>query len=420
MNRREFIKNILRGSVPVLAGMNIFQSKLFSQETASDYIKIGNEALDNANYEKGIEALEKGMKLFPNNKDISKLLFESLRTFGDEKLSADEFKGAIELLKRAAQIKADDPYVLGLLGKANFNLGNRRESFDYCQSALKLNPDDTYSRWLKDYLSESPLPPKKASYQPPTYLEEEAEKEREQYVEVLQKKNNVKSESDLTKYNINRIVIDPGHGGFDDGAIGPSKTKEKDIVLKIARILEKQLSDGGKKVFLTRDDDYYLTLTERTALANRYRADIFVSLHCNCADTPNATGIETYYCAESATTADAERVAKFENSVAQQYDKETGEREAELDLQNLFIMSARKLYWKESAKYAKGIHKNLISNIGLKDRSVNGAKFYVLTNAKMPSLLIEFGFISNPNEERMLKSEELQIKAAKCVAASIL
>jgi len=419
LNRREFLKNIITGSVPVIAGFSLIPSILNSEEEISSYLQKGNDALDNAEYEKAVGILEEGLKKYPNNKEILESLSRALGFYGQNLIEAKEFTKAEQFLTRASEIKNNDPWILGLLGRANYNLGKRRESFEAFQSVLKINPDDTYSRWMIEMLTQKPLPPKQKPTRPLTPLETQALAEQEEYLKRLKQLKQSSTRSDDLRYQINRIVIDPGHGGFDDGAVGNNKVKEKDIVLDIAKALYSELTEKGKKVFLMREADYYLTLAERTALANRYRADLFISIHCNSADSKTASGVETYYCSEVASSAEAQRVAEFENRVLKEFDGMTEEKEGYLDLEGLLFLCARQLYWKESEKQARSVQNELKGKLSLNNRGIHSAGFFVLKNAKMPSILVEAGFLSNPQEENLIKTVSFQKGVAKAISSAL-
>ena len=201
---------------------------------------------------------------------------------------------------------------------------------------------------------------------------------------------------------IGRIVLDPGHGGNDLGTVGPNGLLEKDLTLAIARELKTLLEQGmGAQVFLTRDTDVYVSLEERTALANHYRADLFLSIHANSSRSRSTSGVETYYL-DFATT-DAEReIAARENATSMRSVSE---------LENLVQKIARAEKSAESRELASIMQKRL--HLGArrllpatKDRGVRSAPFIVLIGAKMPSILAEVAFISNPKDEGVLSREE--------------
>ena len=203
-----------------------------------------------------------------------------------------------------------------------------------------------------------------------------------------------------------RIVIDPGHGGHDPGAIGPNGLYEKDIVLDIALkvkdIINKEYPQY--EVILTRDRDIFIPLDERTNIANKNNADLFISIHANASPNKYAKGIETYIL-NWTDDEEAMRVAARENAISLKRMKEV-QNELGIILASLERESKRD----ESVRIAGYIQKSLISKIQSKYTSVQNlgvkqALSYVLIGAKMPSALVEVSFISNPEEERLLADE---------------
>jgi len=220
-----------------------------------------------------------------------------------------------------------------------------------------------------------------------------------------------------------RIVVDPGHGGRDPGAIGPRKHCEKDIVLDIALKLKKILEeDPLNEVFLTRDRDVFLSLEERTAIANKKNADLFLSIHTNASPKRKARGIETYLL-NWTNDEEAMRVAARENAISLTKMKEMNKRMDILEIIKGDLMRENKR--DESIKLAHCIQKSLVSTLDLYnvktvvDLGVKQALFYVLLGAKMPSVLVEVSFISNPEEERLLSKESYRMGIAKAIAAGL-
>jgi len=199
---------------------------------------------------------------------------------------------------------------------------------------------------------------------------------------------------------VKTIVIDPGHGGKDPGAMA-NGIKEKDIVLNIAKKLVPVLQkDLGCKVILTRSDDSFVTLEERTAIANTQGADLFISLHVNAHPVHKVRGIETYYLNFS-TNAEAMRVAARENATSTHQMSE---------LQDILsdIMQNSKI--NESSRLANQVHQSILSQAEadnqnyakIKDLGVKQAPFYVLIGAQMPAVLLEIAFISNAKDAKNL------------------
>jgi len=218
---------------------------------------------------------------------------------------------------------------------------------------------------------------------------------------------------------IRNVVIDPGHGGHDPGAVGLRGTKEKDITLEIGRKLADRLDRAGfGRVSLTRTDDYYLNLSDRTAVANQYGADLFVSIHCNANENRKAVGSETFYCSETASSQEAERVAAFENSFAEP--EELARQESIVDIEWVLFRLQRKLLWKDAEGIATSLQEGMRTSIPVKSRGVHSAGFFVLKKARMPSVLIETAFISNPDEEQLLAKVETQERLAESIAARLV
>ena len=198
---------------------------------------------------------------------------------------------------------------------------------------------------------------------------------------------------------IRRVVLDPGHGGHDPGAVGASGLQEKDVVLSIGlKLREKLREELGLDVVMTRSTDIFIPLEERTAIANKVNADLFVSIHANAAPNRNAAGIETYYL----------NLAKTEK-VAQLAAKENGttlEKVSTLQAILFDLMANYKL--NDSAHLAEEIQKSLYKVVkgrypDTRNLGVKQGPFYVLVGASMPSILTEVAFISNSTEEAHLK-----------------
>ncbi len=213
---------------------------------------------------------------------------------------------------------------------------------------------------------------------------------------------------------IERIVIDPGHGGRDPGAIGPSGLMEKDVVLKIAKGLRKRLEKRGYKVFLTRERDIYLPLEERTAIANTKRADLFVSIHANASRKRGARGIETYIL-NFASDEETMELAARENAISTK-------RLTDLQIILYSLMLNAKV--NESSRLAHHVQESLSNSLNHRksshrDRGVKQAPFYVLMGARMPAILAEVSFISNKREERRLKSRKHLDRIASAIARGL-
>jgi len=214
---------------------------------------------------------------------------------------------------------------------------------------------------------------------------------------------------------IRRIVVDPGHGGHDSGAIGPSGIMEKDVVLSIGLKLRDLLQDElGLDVVMTRSSDVFIPLEERTAIANKVNADLFVSVHANAALNRNASGIETYYL-NLAKTEKAAQLAAKENGTSL-------EKVSVLQAILFDLMANYKL--NDSAHLAEEIQKSLHKkahgrHADVKNLGVKQGPFYVLVGATMPSILVETAFLSNPQEEARLKDTSYQQMTAEGIMEGI-
>jgi len=209
-------------------------------------------------------------------------------------------------------------------------------------------------------------------------------------------------------------VVDAGHGGRDTGAIGPRGTKEKDVALAIAQALAGKLRKVGFEVVLTRKDDRYLTLDERTRIANDAHADLLVSVHCNAARRRNLSGVETWTL-NVASNRYASRLAAFENADA--------DRSAS-DLRLILADLATRANADDSRDIAQSVQAALVRSLRSRgekvtDHGIKHALFYVLLGARMPAILVETGFISNPLEEGRLRSRDRQRAAADAIAAGV-
>lgn len=215
---------------------------------------------------------------------------------------------------------------------------------------------------------------------------------------------------------IDIICLDAGHGGIDPGAIGKKGLYEKDCNLDITLKLRRLVEDSLKlKVVLTRDDDYYLSLGKRTKLANRSRADLFVSIHCNASKRKKkSAGMETYFLSE-AKTDEARATAALENA-AVKFDEPQGFSN---ELEFIFFDLAQSEFLRESSNLAELIQEEAGVRLTIPDRGINQANFYVLNGAFMPAVLVESAFISNVEEERLLKDSKFRTSIAYCVFCGI-
>jgi N-acetylmuramoyl-L-alanine amidase len=208
---------------------------------------------------------------------------------------------------------------------------------------------------------------------------------------------------------IGKIVIDPGHGGHDTGTIGANGLLEKDVVLDVGKRLGRLLQSRlGAEVIYTRQDDTFIPLETRTAIANRERADLFISIHANSSRDGDARGVETYYL-NFTSSPEALEVAARENAVSEK---------SIYELQDLVKKIALKEKIEESREFATDVQESLYSELSLKsagvrNRGVKKAPFIVLIGANMPSILAEISFVSNPTDERKLETAEHRQRIAE-------
>ena len=215
------------------------------------------------------------------------------------------------------------------------------------------------------------------------------------------------------------VVIDPGHGGTDHGAKGPSGTLEKDVTLALARRLKSQLVNSlGLQVFLTRDRDEDVPLDQRTAVSNNYKADLFISIHANAHRSRAAYGSEVYFLAWQATDDETTWMAQSEGAASTPMSPVQGAAPAS-DISLILWDMAQTEHLQESSLLASRIQEEIAVVTGSEGRGVKQAPFRVLVGAAMPAVLVEIAFISNPEEEKLLVSEAFQTKAAAALSHGI-
>ncbi|OJH40809.1 N-acetylmuramoyl-L-alanine amidase family protein [Cystobacter ferrugineus] len=217
-----------------------------------------------------------------------------------------------------------------------------------------------------------------------------------------------------------RIVVDPGHGGGQDGATSPTGVLEKDIALQIAqRVREHLEKELGAQVLMTRDEDVSLPLPERVEFANKQRPDLFLSIHCNAMPTrrtrARVQGLETYFLSASASNATARAAADRENAEAPSARASRGDSTLAFILDDL----ARTETHQDSSRLAYAIHPKLIAASGASDRGVLQAPFYVLNGVEAPAVLIEVGYLSHPEEGSRLTRADYQEKLATAITGGV-
>ncbi len=220
------------------------------------------------------------------------------------------------------------------------------------------------------------------------------------------------------RFTIKAIVIDAGHGGKDPGAIGRrSRSKEKDLTLRVARKLRDILQDAGIKVTMTRDSDVFIPLQRRSRIANESGADLFVSVHINASRTRSLSGFECYYLS-NATDDNARAIEAFENSSLRMNESASAEHSKLLD-KTLWDMALTENRI-ESAELASYICDAVDSSFVMGNRGIRSARFYVLKYTNIPAVLVEAGYLSNKYEELKLKDPEFLERIAESVADGIL
>lgn len=213
-----------------------------------------------------------------------------------------------------------------------------------------------------------------------------------------------------------KICIDPGHGGSDLGAVGKSKTAEKDITLKIGKKLKQRIESRlGLRVIITRDNDTEVSLNSRVSIANNQKAQLFVSIHVNSSFRKSARGSETFYVSLKATDQESYQLAQKENKSFEEIDQLAEDDELKMILWDM----AQNEYIKESSKLAEFIQDELNILLHTRNRGVKQAPFRVLMRAAMPAVLVEVAFLSNPYEEQKLQNDQFLDNVADAIYSGI-
>jgi N-acetylmuramoyl-L-alanine amidase len=214
---------------------------------------------------------------------------------------------------------------------------------------------------------------------------------------------------------IDLIVVDAGHGDKDPGAIGCDGTKEKDLNLKVAKLTAEVLKDEyHKKVILTRDDDTFIPLRGRPGIANDNNADLFVSIHSNWSPNPKVRGFEIYFLSETASDTEAEKVAQLENAASKYEDEPEG------DVNTILWSMTLNEFINESSEFCYFVKKEVGDDISFPNKGVKQAGFAVLKGSRMPSVLVEMGYMSNKEDMKLLNTSKFQKKMAHSIAEAII
>lgn len=214
------------------------------------------------------------------------------------------------------------------------------------------------------------------------------------------------------------VVLDPGHGGGEKGAVGPGGLEEKEITLDLARRLRHLLEGSGVEVALTREDDREMPLSERTSFANQLRADLFVSLHANASPATDVVGSETFFLSREATDELSRKIAAIESNTLGLRGGRRGPTPGALEM-TLWEM-AQSQFLQESQRLAQRIQRELNQVADTPDRGVRQAPLTVLMGATMPAVLVEVGYLSNPAEERKLRDDDHRDRVAQALHHAIL
>lgn len=211
------------------------------------------------------------------------------------------------------------------------------------------------------------------------------------------------------------VVIDAGHGGHDGGAHSSHAT-EKRVVLSVALKLKQLLERQGVTVVLTRDDDTFLTLQERSLFSTTER-NLFISIHANAASNSSASGIETWVFGEPLNPSLLDRAIEENGGGAEGQALTEAARQAANDLATSILREAQLNY---SLSLAQTVQRHMVSATGAKDRGVRANLFYVIRTARIPAVLVEIGFVSNPEEGQKLATDSYQQKLAEALADGVL
>ena len=213
------------------------------------------------------------------------------------------------------------------------------------------------------------------------------------------------------------IVLDPGHGGKDPGAIGYSGVYEKNITLSMGKELKKMLENAGYTVYLTRGTDIFINLRERYQIARRHKADLFISIHADSAKNKSASGLSVYTLSENASDREAAALAERENKADLIGGIDLNNEDKELT--SIFISLSQNMMRKNSSDFAELLQAEMKKQVSLVNNAHRFAGFAVLKAPDIPSVLIELGYLSNRNEEKQLKQESYRKKLAQATLRAL-
>ena len=237
--------------------------------------------------------------------------------------------------------------------------------------------------------------------------------------QILYSDKKLEKEFKKEKEKLNKkyvVVIDPGHGGKDPGAIGFSGTFEKDINLLFAKTIRSVLSSNKIKVKLTRTDDRYLYLRERINIAEKLKADLFISIHADASKNRKASGFSIFSLSDKASDKEAKKLARRENN--SDFIGGLKIRHSDPFINDNLIKIFQRQTMNESSNIADIVIKN-IKKLSINNRGHRNAGFVVLKSLTTPSILLELGFITNKKEEKLLNDKRYLIKISKIISLSI-
>ena len=213
------------------------------------------------------------------------------------------------------------------------------------------------------------------------------------------------------------VMLDPGHGGQDPGAISRSGKYEKDLTLKMAKETKTLLEKAGYKVVMTRDKDYYVTLRGRIEKAHKANADLFISIHADSAKSSAAKGLSVYTISETASDKEAAALAESANKADILFGMDLSEYQPEVG--NILIDFAKTYTMDQSAKYADEVVKEMAKEVTLRPKAHRYAGFAVLKSPNVPSVLLEMGYLSNKEEDKLLQKESYRNKLSKALVRAV-
>lgn len=318
--------------------------------------------------------------------------------------SGDETKVVIDLagpLKYTSKRVSDDKYEIflerGILKSSELS---KSESIGYVRSVHAVNVDEGARIVIN--LGEKNVKARLLPLENPTRL----------LVTLTRGKKQVSTE----EYRLEVVVVDPGHGGKDPGAMGATGLQEKIVTLDVAKRLAELLKKLGVKVILTRTKDEFVSLRERADIANKNEAELFISIHCNAATNRKSGGTETYFLSEAKT--DWTRAVEARENAVIRFELPEGSKDT-ASLEYILWDMAQKEFLKESSELAELVHEQLTSRFSIEDRGLKQANFFVLRGCYMPAILVEIAFVSNRKEEKLLRKKSFRQKAAEGIFEGI-